>query len=98
MAKRFNEENSIEDVLKAFIEVNKLSAGIEKVDVREAWFKLMGTGITNYTDEVLLKNRTLYVRITSSVLREELSYGKDKIVAMLNEELKKDVVTTLVLR
>lgn len=47
---------------------------------------------------VELKGSTLYVSLSSSVLREELSYGKDKIIAMLNEELRKEVVKTLVLR
>lgn len=98
MAKRLNEESSMQEVLKAFIEANKLQAGIEKVNVKEAWFALMGSGVTNYTEEVVLKNGTLYVKITSSVLREELSYGKDKIIKMINEELRKDVVFNLVLR
>jgi hypothetical protein len=38
------------------------------------------------------------VELTSAVLREELSYGKEKIVKMINEELKREVVTTVVLR
>jgi hypothetical protein len=31
-------------------------------------------------------------------LREELSYGKQKIITMINEELRKEVVTALILR
>jgi hypothetical protein len=38
------------------------------------------------------------VSLTSSVLREELNYGKDKIIAMINEELGKEVVKKVVLR
>ena len=34
----------------------------------------------------------MYVALSSAVLREELSYGKDKIIKMINEELKKEVV------
>jgi hypothetical protein len=40
----------------------------------------------------------LYVKLTSAVLREELSYGKQKIIVMLNEELRKEIVKDLVLR
>lgn len=58
----------------------------------------MGPGVNNYTQEVTLKNDILYVQLSSSVLREELSYGKDKIVQMLNESLGKDVVKSIVLR
>lgn len=98
MKKRNNEENSISDVLKQFIEVNKLQTGIDKIDVREAWKKLMGNGVNTYTTDVLLKNKTLYVALSSSVLREELSYGKAKIIVMLNEELGREVIKEIILK
>lgn len=98
MAKRFNEELSIQDVLKNFISHNKLQGGIDKVEVKEVWFNLMGNGVANYTEEVELKKETLYVKLTSSVLREELMFGRDKIIKMINQEIGKEVVKTLVLR
>ena len=98
MAKRFNEESPISDVLKQFISQNKLEAGMDVVNVREAWKNLMGNGVNNYTTEIQLKGSTLYVALSSAVLREELSYGKDKIIKMINEELRKDLVRSLVLR
>lgn len=98
MAKRYNEELSIQDVLKNFISHNKLQSGIDKVEVKEVWFKLMGNGVANYTEEVELRKETLYVKLTSSVLREELMFGRDKIIQMINQEIGKEVVKTLILR
>lgn len=98
MAKRLNNESPISDVLKAFIENNKLQSGMDKIDVEKAWKDLMGNGVNTYTKEVILKGTTLYVTLTSAVLREELSHGKQKIMTMLNDELRKDVVKELVLR
>lgn len=98
MAKKASNENSISDVLKEFIEVNKLQTGMDKIDVEHAWKELMGNGVNSYTQEILLKGSTLYVKLSSAVLREELSHGKQKIIDMINEELKKDVVKELVLR
>ena len=98
MAKRFNEEQPISEVLKQFMQNNRLQDGIDKMDVREAWKNLMGNGVNNYTREIMLKNTTLYVELTSSVLREELSLGKAKIVKMINDELRREVVKDIVLR
>jgi hypothetical protein len=98
MAKRLNEENTLSDVLKEFVTTYKLHDGIVKVDVKTAWFKLMGNGVVNYTEEVVLKNNTLYVKLTSAVLRDELAYGKEKIIKMINEEIGEEVVKALVLR
>ncbi|WP_159801929.1 DUF721 domain-containing protein [Flavobacterium sp. MK4S-17] len=98
MAKRLNDNTSISDVLKEFIQVNNLQKGMDKIDVREAWKNLMGNGVNNYTREILLKNDILYVELTSAVLREELSYGREKIIKMINEELGREVVKDVILR
>ncbi|MBU3822622.1 DUF721 domain-containing protein [Flavobacteriaceae bacterium XHP0103] len=98
MPKRHNEHISIADALKEFVETNKLEKGLNKVNAAEAWTKLMGNGVNNYTTAVKLERDTLYVQLSSSVLREELSYGKEKIINMLNEELGSEVIKKLILR
>jgi hypothetical protein len=98
MAKRNNDNQPIQDILKEFVKTNNLQSGLDKVNVREAWANLMGNGVNNYTTAIELKHEVLYVQLSSSVLREELSYGNEKIVKMLNESIGKDVVKKLVLR
>jgi hypothetical protein len=98
MAKRLNNENSIANVLKEIIQLNKLQPGIDQVSVKEAWKNLMGNGVNSYTKNVVLKGSTLYVELTSAVLREELSYGKDKIIKMINEDFRRDLIKDIVLR
>lgn len=98
MARRVSNEGSIGDVLKEFIEKNKLQAGMDKINVEEAWKSLMGNGVNSYTKEVVLKGTTLYVSLTSAVLREELSYGKHKIIKMINDELRKEVIKEVIFR
>lgn len=98
MAKRNNEHISISDALKEFVQTNKLEKGLDKVNVADAWINLMGNGVNNYTTSINLERGTLYVQLSSSVLREELSYGKQKIIKMINEELGKEIVKKLILR
>ena len=98
MAKRKAENTSIGNVLKDFIKDNKLETGLDKVGVKEAWHSVMGKAISKYTTNVMLERDTLYIQLSSSVLREELSYGKEKIIKLLNEELGKDLISKLILR
>ncbi len=98
MAKRHNSHLNLGEALNEFIQKNKLQKGIDKVDARDAWAKLMGNGVNNYTTNVELRNETLFVSLSSSVLRQELSMGTSKIITMLNEELGKDLIKKLVLR
>jgi Dna[CI] antecedent, DciA len=97
MKKRHNDNMSLNEALKEFVDANKLQKGLDKIDVQEAWKRLMGNGVNSYTTAVQLKNNTLYVKLSSSVLREELSYGKEKIINLLNEALGKPLISKLVL-
>ena len=98
MSRRNKDQLSISDILKQFVDTNKLQPGLDKVNVKDAWAQMMGNGVNNYTTAIQLERDTLYVQLSSSVLREELSYGNEKIIKMLNESLGKEVIKKLVLR
>lgn len=98
MAKRHNQNLPIQDIINEFVESNKLQGGLDEVNVKESWKTLMGNGVNNYTTAIELKKDTLYVKLSSSVLREELSYGNQKIIDMLNEAVGKKLISKLVLR
>ena len=98
MAKGLSNQSTVGDVLKQIIQANKLQPGMDQIDVKEAWQNLMGNGVNSYTKNVALRGSTLYVELSSSVLREELSHGKSKIITMINEELKREVIKEVVLR
>ncbi|MDH3381578.1 MAG: DUF721 domain-containing protein [Flavobacteriaceae bacterium] len=95
MAKRHDDFLPIDEILKEFIKENNLTKGIQKLSVEKLWPELMGSGIANYTENVTLKNKTLIIKLKSSVLREELSYGKEKIIKMMNEHLGEEVINQL---
>lgn len=97
MAKRENDSLSVKDLMASFIKENNLSKGMQKLEIEEAWAKLMGQGVVSYTIKIQLQNKTLVVALSSSVLREELSYGKEKIIKMLNEEMGDKLITKLML-
>lgn len=86
------------EALQEFISENKLQKGMDRVNAREAWKQMMGSGVNNYTTAIELRNDTLFVSLSSSVLREELSHGKSKIIKMLNDELGRNLITKIVLR
>ena len=98
MAKRQNDFFSIEDLMKDVIKENKLSKGMLRLNVKDAWAKIMGAGVVAYTEDVTLNGKTLAVQLKSSVLREELSYGKEKIIKMMNEELGEPIISKIILR
>ena len=95
---RIGDNGTMGDALKGFIDANRLQKGLDKVSIGEAWHSVMGKAISKYTTAIKLDRKTLYIQLSSSVLREELSYGKTKIIGMINEEMGKQIIIKLVLR
>ena len=60
------DEIKIGSLLNDFLKKNNLEKGLDKVDAKDAWFKIMKNGVSNYTTDVHLKNKTLYVSLSSS--------------------------------
>lgn len=96
MSKRTNDNLSISDVLKEFVDTNNLQKGLDKVNVKVVWENMMGQGVSRYTSDIKLQGNTLFVKFSSSVLREELSYGKTKIIDMLNKELGRAIIQDII--
>jgi predicted nucleic acid-binding Zn ribbon protein len=97
MAKRENNSFSVKDLMQNFIKENNLSKGMRKLKVEETWKEMMGPGVMAHTISVKLQNKTLIIQLTSSVLRQELSYGKEKIIKMMNEKIGEDLISKLLL-
>lgn len=96
MSKRTNDHQKLSDILKDFVSENKLQKGLDKVEIKDIWKQTMGPAIHNYTTNIKLDRNTLFVSLSSSVLREELSYGKERIIKNLNEALDRDLIQKLV--
>ena len=89
--------NEIKNLLNTFLKKNNLEKGLLDLEVKRAWHELMENGVSNYTKDVSLKNKTLYVKLSSPALKEELSYGKEKLIKLINERFKKKIVQKIVL-
>tara|TARA_S200000501_G_scaffold208929_1_gene196207 strand:+ start:179 stop:460 length:282 start_codon:yes stop_codon:yes gene_type:complete len=84
--------NDLKQLINVFLEKNNLKEGVTNIDISNAWFKMMKNGIANYTQEVKLKNKILYIKLSSPSLKQELSYGKEKLIDMINERFKNKIV------
>jgi hypothetical protein len=87
--------NTIKDLMKNVLQKNKLSQGINQLDVANAWRKVMGEGVWTYTAKVHLVKGNLTVSLRSSTIREELNYRKKEIIIMLNSYLKEELVNKI---
>ncbi len=61
----------------------------------EAWPVVAGSAVARYTQEVVIRNQTLYVRLSSPALRAELSMRRQLLVKQLNDYVESQVITDI---
>lgn len=64
----------------------------------EGWGEVMGKIVADYTTDISLKDRILYLKISSSVLRHELFLQRTQIRDKMNEFAKQEYVKEVILR
>lgn len=96
--KRHN-DMPIKDAMKLWLDTsNTHKRQLDKISIRKLWEAKMGTTINDYTKEIKIYGKRLYITIESSPLRNELHYERAKIQSWVNEYMGEELIEEVVIR
>jgi predicted nucleic acid-binding Zn ribbon protein len=90
-------DHSMKDALEQMLQVYKLKKRYDETSLVAAWPEMMGPAIANRTKQVYIRDRKLFVRIESSVIKNELLLLRSQIVEKMNEKAGASVIDEVVL-
>ena len=93
--KRTSNEAPLKEVLDRWLKAYGYEGKMREMDVLEAWPEMMGTAVANRTSEIYIKNKKLFLKMDSSVMREELSHGKEVIIQRVNEKAGTEIINDI---
>lgn len=85
---------AMQEMLREF----KLKSRFDETRVRTLWASLMGKTIATYTTEINVRKKVLYLTIISAPLKQELSFAKEKIIKLINEEMGEEYINEVVIQ
>lgn len=88
----------IGDALRDFLNKSKLKSGLRALQIEDVWEEVMGKTIARYTDKLQIINNTLFIYTSVGALKQELVYQKPKIIERVNEALKEQVITEIIVK
>jgi len=89
----------IGEVLRDIFEDNtEMYEKILEIRIKRAWGEVLGSMVLQYTRNLYVKDKVLYVSLSSSVLRSELLLCREKLIKSLNEYARSTVIRDIVLR
>ncbi|MCC6690818.1 MAG: DUF721 domain-containing protein [Bacteroidia bacterium] len=93
-----NNERNIKQAIDEMLKSYRLDSKLLEVKLVNSWEKVMGAMVSKHTTEIFISNRNLFVRLDSAALRQELSYSKEKIVKLMNDEAGGSVIDQVILQ
>lgn len=94
---RRNNTRSISEVINEYVEAYKLKGKLSEVTLIKSWPEVVGEKIAAKTIELRIQHRKLFVKIHSSILRQELMMIRTELVKRLNEKAGESVIDEMVL-
>ena len=79
------EVKSIGELILKNLRAQGLETPLLQKRLIEAWPVVAGPTVMRYTRETVIRNQTLYVRLSSPALRAELSMCRQELVKKLND-------------
>ena len=89
---RTNESTPLSELITALFKSYGLEGKLNEMEIISAWPELMGPAVAHRTKEIKISNNILRLKIESSVMREELLYGKQIIIDRLNDFAGKKII------
>lgn len=85
----------IRDIILKNLREQGLETPLLQKRLIDSWSEVMGQLIANYTDDLCIRNQTLFVKLKNPALRSELSLQRQDIVRRLNSHVGSQVIADI---
>lgn len=93
---RQSEVSSLGEAIDAYLKAYRLKDRYQEAGIVVSWAKLMGEPIARYTQRIFIKDKTLFVEISSAPLKNELLMSKNQIIKILNQNAGGNLVEEVI--
>ena len=95
---RKSNEQSVGEAIREFLKRYRLENKLDEVEVMHLWEEIAGPMVSNYTKNLYVRHKTLYISVDSAALRNELNMHRTKIIRSLNKKMGKEVIDNVVFK
>lgn len=95
---RKNNTQKIEDVVNEYLKALNIDGKLKEVRLIRSWDEVVGKTIARSTREIFIKDRKLFVKLNSSVIRNELFMLRDGLKKALNDKAGEIIIDEIILK
>ena len=89
-------DKSLKEAIEQMLQVYKIKRRYEETGIVAAWPELVGKSVANRTKELFIHDKKLFLRIESSVIKNELMLMRSQIMSKINDKAKEVLVEEII--
>lgn len=98
MKKDGSNTNVLKDILQKWKASFDHEEKLDQEKVRALWGNVAGETANAYTSSIILKNKILYITVSSATLRHDLMFRIDLLLSELNNNFEQPVIEKIIIK
>lgn len=89
-------DKSLKEAIEQMLNVYKIKRRYDETGIIASWPDLVGKSVANRTKEIFISDRKLFLRIESSVIKNELLMMRSQIIEKINTDAKSVIIEEII--
>jgi len=89
-------DKSLKEAIEQMLQVYKIKRRFEETGILAAWPELVGKSVANRTKEIYIHDKKMFLRIESSVIKNELMLMRSQIIDKVNDKANEILVEEII--
>ena len=89
-------DKSLKEAIEQMLNVYKIKRRYDETAILASWPQLVGKPVANRTKELFIRDKKLFLRIESSVIKNELVMMRSQIINKINDDAKTILIEEIV--
>ena len=95
---RKSNQQQIGTVIKKLLKNQQLEGRLQELDLLDKSKEILGEKLMKFVKEISIRDGILNIKVSSAVVRNELSYQKSKIIEKMNNQAGNKIVKEIILK
>lgn len=89
-------DKSIKEAIEQMLRVYKLKRRFDETSLIAAWPEMMGPAVAHRTKDIFIRDKKLFIRVESSVIKNELLMMRSNIIDAMNTKAGSTVIEEII--
>ncbi|MES2425545.1 MAG: DUF721 domain-containing protein [Bacteroidota bacterium] len=89
-------DKSLKEAIEQMMQVYKIKRKFDETGIIAQWPELVGKPVANRTKELFIHDKKLFLRVESSVIKNELVLMRSQIIEKINAEAKSVLIEDII--